>query len=244
MDWYSNWFNRDYLRLYAHRNRESAAAEVAWVVGQVRTLEGKILDIGCGAGRHLAALQDYAKTVFGADLSLELLNACQPEIRAPHGAVSLICADMRRLPFPDRTFQLVTSFFTSFGYFATDDEHRALLSEWRRVVAGGGTLFLDYLNKELVESTLRPTSERRLDGCVIIEQRYFTSDGLRLVKDIQIDDGTAVRTYQESVRVYSREMLEIMLGEAGFRDLRIFGDFTGQPHSASSKRLLVFASAE
>ena len=75
----------------------------------------RILDIGCGTGRHTAAAYDLNKgSVVGADPSfrdlaaardrLGLHTACNPR---KIGAWSLAAADMTRLPFKDAGFDIV-----------------------------------------------------------------------------------------------------------------------------------------
>ena len=56
-------------------------------------------------------------------------------------------ADMRHVPFRSAGFDLVTSFFTSFGYFATFDEDVEALAQMVSLLKPGGHLFLDLINK-------------------------------------------------------------------------------------------------
>ena len=145
-EWYAEWFGKDYLEVYAHRNESEAKRHVDFLKEVVPDLsKHKILDIACGSGRHLAELEKQGISAIGIDRSEELLA---------HGkklnpSLELIHADMRKLPFEDQSFSLVTNFFTSFGYFPSDEEHQLLLQEWRRVLKRDGKLFIDYLNKKL-----------------------------------------------------------------------------------------------
>jgi SAM-dependent methyltransferase len=50
----------------------------------------------------------------------------RPEARLP--GCHRVRGDMRHLPFTDGSFDLVTSFFTSFGYFDSDDEDVKVLA--------------------------------------------------------------------------------------------------------------------
>ena len=55
--WFANWFNGEYLELYAHRNVEEARSVVELIERHVPGLgRGRTLDLCCGAGRHLAPL--------------------------------------------------------------------------------------------------------------------------------------------------------------------------------------------
>ncbi len=66
--------------------------------------------------------------------------------RAETGAkVEYIQGDMRTLPFDSATFDVVISWFTSFGYF-DDDENRRVLAEAARVLKPGGRLAIELNN--------------------------------------------------------------------------------------------------
>jgi SAM-dependent methyltransferase len=75
----------------------------------------RILDIGCGSGRHTCAAYCLEGVrVVGADLSLEDLQQARQRLDfhdrlGEHGggAWSLSAADVTRLPFPDACFDLV-----------------------------------------------------------------------------------------------------------------------------------------
>src|SRR5690606_35628439 len=101
------------------------------------------LDVACGQGRHVLELLRRNHDAYGTDLSAVLLEKAGARQEL---ANRLTRADMRALPFKSDSFDLITSFFTSFGYFDTDKDHFDLLREWARLLRPGGLLFIDYLN--------------------------------------------------------------------------------------------------
>tara|TARA_R110002073_G_scaffold186197_7_gene344782 strand:- start:1299 stop:2018 length:720 start_codon:yes stop_codon:yes gene_type:complete len=76
----------------------------------------RILDLGCGRGRHVYALY-WGETpvhVVGADLSVEEVRATAngffdlpPPAASPHRSATLSAADAARLPFADGSFDVV-----------------------------------------------------------------------------------------------------------------------------------------
>ena len=165
--WYRRWFGESYKKLYPHRDVMEAEAQVRFVLRELPvTPEWRILDIGCGQGRHLEILRRRGHPYcLGLDLSLPLLRDAR--------AAGLMAArgDMRYLPFRRAGFDLVTSFFTSFGYFATFEEDVETLAQFVSVLKPGGFLFLDLINKGHLIKHLVPEDSRMLEGAEVRQRR-------------------------------------------------------------------------
>lgn len=166
-EWFEQWFGEEYLRAYPHRDDEDAERLVGLLdrCGVCRAAE-RVLDLACGPGRHLTALVRSGASVVGLDLSRALLQAARRR-----GAGTLVRGDMRRLPFRARAFDAVLNLFTSFGYFAADAEHEAVLAEVARVLRPGGRFVLDFLNAQDVRARLVAKDERRSGSTTIVQER-------------------------------------------------------------------------
>jgi SAM-dependent methyltransferase len=92
----------------------------------------RVLEIGCGAGGMLEPLRRYG-AVHGMDIDREYLRYCRRR-----GFDRVLCGSGHDLPFADSSFDLVALFDT---LEHIPDEQRAL-SEVRRVLAPGGTVFV------------------------------------------------------------------------------------------------------
>jgi len=92
----------------------------------------RILDAGCGTGNNLAHLRRFGKTV-GVDLSDEALRFCRSR------GVAATRGSLLSLPFPDGSFDAVTSFDVLYHRWVADD--REAVREIVRVMKPGG-LFL------------------------------------------------------------------------------------------------------
>ena len=133
-EWFQEWFNEDYLALYAHRDDGDAERLVALLRRSVPWDRAwRVLDVACGPGRHARALEAAGARCFGLDLSMPLLRRARQVTGIP-----LIRADMRRIPVRPRSMDLTVNLFTSFGYFEDDAEHRAALETMVGTVRPGG----------------------------------------------------------------------------------------------------------
>src|SRR5260221_1019980 len=142
MAWYQEWFGEEYLELYAHRDENEARAQVAFFRAQFGAIDGRVLDLACGMGRHIKELTALGYDAVGCDLSYTMLRTGREE----YGPMPVARADMRSLPFCSDSFAGLVNFFTSFGYFADEDENREVVREMTRVLAPGAGFLFDYLN--------------------------------------------------------------------------------------------------
>ncbi len=246
-EWFVDWFGSEYLDLYAHRSNDEANMQVEEVLARFRILRAQLpklaLDIGCGRGRHLHALARRKVCCVGVDRSHEALKQAVRALQDYSSPCVAVEGDMRHLPVASDSFDLVSAFFTTFGYLASDAEHVALLREWARALKPDGVLFLDYLNPKRVRDTLVPESRKETASAIYDESRTFSPDGLRVEKRIKVTDRGTGKTsvYTESVRLYAREDIESLLEKSGQRIVHVQGDFGTVDWSPDAPRLLVWA---
>lgn len=129
----------------------------------------RILDVGCGNGRHLGALYRYPEVaVFGVDINSEDLETARERLElhdrlGEHGGGrwSLSFADARLLPFFDDTFDLVICS----EVLEHVEDHEAAAREITRVLKPGCSL---------VVSVPRRAPEYI---CWMLSEAYRTTEG-------------------------------------------------------------------
>lgn len=235
-DWYEHSFDDFYPVLYAHRDLDAARpeAEFAARVTRVRPAE-RLLDLCCGAGRHMAHLQRLAGLVVGLDYSPSLLARAR-QVLGPEA--SLLRADMRAIPF-DGAFDVILNFFTSFGYFPTRAENLGVVRGVARALRPGGRFFIDYMNRSAVEARLDASTERIQGEYAIHDTRWIDPRTERINKrTVVYRGGHVVKELHESVRLYSVEQFVALLAEGGLDVSGIYGDYTGQTLTADAPRMI------
>jgi SAM-dependent methyltransferase len=235
MSWYRRWFGEEYLQVYPHRDQGEAARGVDLVLRHLDPPRGStVLDLACGAGRHLAELGERGFVAFGLDLSLPLLRHA-----AMQGAVAR--GDMRELPFRSGVFDVLTNFFTSFGYFDDPEDDRRVLREVRRVLRTGGSFAFDFLHADRVRSSLVPRDERTAAGeRRVVQTRELLDGGRTVEKRIEIHDpaNRLPHVFHERVRLYEPEELLRLLAAAGLEVMETYGDYDGNPLGSASARVI------
>ena len=235
MRWYEKSFGALYTLIYRHRSDSQAEAEVAFALETLGLAAGDpVLDLASGNGRHLRALRRAGLRAFGVDLSEPLLAS------ARESGMDVVRADMRAVPFL-RRFRAVLSFFTSFGYFETDDENLGVLGEIAGCLQPGGKVLMDLLNRAWLEKNLVPRSEMSRNGHRIVEDRSI--DGNRIVKRIHLTGEGLEEKFVESVRLFQPEEIREGLRKAGLDPGKIYGGFEGEEFGPSNQRMIVTATA-
>ncbi|HEV7921455.1 MAG TPA: class I SAM-dependent methyltransferase [Thermoanaerobaculia bacterium] len=234
MTWYQEWFGEEYLELYSYRDDDEARQQVAFFLQQCGRVHGPVLDLACGRGRHMQELQAHGFRPVGCDLSYTMLRAGIAE----YGLMPVARADMRQLPFGNARLAGLVNFFTSFGYFATEEENLEVVREMARVLEPDAPFLFDYLNvhRELEKLVQRETRETPM-GAVKIE-RWFDGSDRSFNKRITIGK----KRYLERVRGYDLDEISMMFTSCDLSIHSAFGDFTGAPYDRTSPRLILVGS--
>jgi hypothetical protein len=122
--------------------------------------------------------------------------------------------------------------FTSFGYFAEDADNFRIFSIAHEALLRAGLFIFDYMNVEFVRKNFVPHSIDSIGDSIIEQTRSISKD--RVNKSICIKSGGKARVFTESVKLYSAETLQTALADAGFRDIRLLGDYSGGKFEADS----------
>jgi ubiquinone/menaquinone biosynthesis C-methylase UbiE len=167
------------------------------------------LDICCGAGRHVLALQRHIPYVVGLDYSFDFLKAG----RARDFSDNLIRGDAYNLPLRSASFDLVTCMGNSLGYSKRGDD-RMLASEASRVSRNGGYIVLNATDPVYCRETLQPTAayeyETPKGKIVDLYQRRIERNNLLRCRQTTIKDGEKVRILNYRIRLFEdRDMVQL-----------------------------------
>ena len=230
-EWFEQWFGEEYHALYPHRDEADARRAVSLIREVVAWEPGaRILDLGCGPGRHAAELARSGARVVGFDLSRAMLRRAHERDSA-----MLVRGDMRALPFQSGSFALAVNLFTSFGYFLDDAEHARVVRQVAAALAPGGHFVLDYLNAEQVRRM--PPRTERVGGRDVLVTRRIDADRRFVIKEIELR--AEGRRFEERVRLYGERELAALFADAGLRVVARFGDYEGAPATPSAPRVIL-----
>ncbi len=101
---------------------------------------------------------------------------------------------------------------------------------------------MEMMGKERLARIFQPTSSCQLeDGTIMVERREVFDDWTRIRNEWIVIKDNQVTTFRLHHTLYSGEELRTLLAEAGFTDIRLFGDLDGNPYGTEATRLVAVA---
>lgn len=225
--WYHELFNVDYLKSELPVSPEQIRSEVTFIEAALALpTAGRVLDLGCGYGRHTVPLARRGYDMVGLDLSIDLLQNALRRAQAKAASIKFVHGDIRDLEF-DQVFDGVYCFNTTFGYFS-DAENLTVLRGVHRALKPGGRFLIEVVNRDNAIQAMPIRNWWEGDGCLIQEDVDFDHLTSRLMvkRFLVYADGTQ-REYDIALRLFSVHELVAMLRLVGFR----YVDLAGSIHT-------------
>jgi SAM-dependent methyltransferase len=228
-------FGDAYLDLYATEFSESL--DRTQVGDILRLLDlgvgARLLDAGCGQGRHLRQFLACGLEAIGLDFSGDMLAAAR---RSGLPETSLVQGDIRRPPFPDDSFDAVASLFTAFGFFDDPAEDLTALKAFRRSLRPGGWLVLETIHAGLPARSWPDYKAYPLGPSTTVhEQNQLDWESGTLDQVVTVEGPTVTpRVFATRLRIYSRQRLTELLDAAGFVDVACMEGLRTDPDAAPS----------
>jgi SAM-dependent methyltransferase len=235
-DWYQLSFDALYPVVYAHRTVEAAERESLFSIEQTHLQpHDRVLDLCCGSGRHMAHLTRACEHVVGLDYSPHLLEIARNSL---DDRASFVRADMRDQPFKG-TFDVVMNYFTSFGYFPTEEENRRVVDSVCQALKPDGRFFIDYMSKSFALENMEPETRRTVEDFDIVEKRWVDPKKQRINKrTIVYRDGEEINQSGESVQLYTQDEFAALLSGGCLAIDAMYGNYGGEAVGDDQPRMI------
>lgn len=191
----------------------------------------KILDIGCGTGRHSIELAKRGYQITGVDLSESMLQRAREKAIKANVSVNFRQGDARNLPF-ETEFDLVIMICEgAFPLMETDEMNFQILQNAAKALKPEGKLIFTTLNGlfPLFHSVKDFLESNSVEGNATYAENTFD---LMTFRDYNVtsftDDDGIVHQTDSNERYYVPSELTWLLKSLGFRKIDIFGARLGE----------------
>lgn len=167
--------------------------EVAFLLDLLKLPRGaRVLDVGCGPGRHSVPFAQTGLSVTGVDVSQRFLDVAAEKARAAGVGASFFVVDARQMPFDDEFDAVISICQGAFGLMGQDDS--LVLRRMTESVRRKGTVVLTAFSA--LHEARYPRGEATLDvdAGIVHEVTHVKDEG---GADHQVDLWTGVYTPRE-----------------------------------------------
>ncbi len=131
---------------YTHKVQNGFFSHEAEAVSSFGDPPGRILDLGCGAGRTTKQLLDRGFDVVGLDISSQMITAATELL--PDSC--MVVGSATDLPFSDCSFDHALFSFNGLDYITDEDNRLAALAEIHRVLKPDGRFVFSSHNSRYI----------------------------------------------------------------------------------------------
>ena len=227
-DWVQDYFERGYAQRWGlppitdHIRVEAAGL---WKFLNL-TPSARLVDVGCGHGRHALALAQQGATVIGVDFAIAPLTEAR-HLGAKLGVQACWTrGDMRILPFRREHFDAAI-LLDAFGFFETEEDNGAVLANFARILVAQGRLCLKVVNGGPILADFRGSDTEEREGTVVAISRTLTLEPPRITEKITVSGSRGKGQYERRQRLYRSEEIFRMVECAGFSVVAVFSGADG-----------------
>jgi len=173
----------------------------------------KLLDVGCGTGRHLVHFAEKGFDVTGVDLSDAMLRIVEEKLVAAQQSASLLKSDICHIPhLVDETFDAGICMFSTLGMVQGHKNRLACMHEVCRVLKPQG-LFIFHCHNFLYRGLSVDTWREWISSYLLTFRGYELGDKI-------IDEYRSIKDMY--LHTFRPAEIRRMVADAGFR-LEYFG---------------------
>jgi SAM-dependent methyltransferase len=220
---------------------ERTAGEIDFILSVLPLESGeRILDIGCGFGRHSNELARRGFDVLGIDPSPAMIAAARENSASAGLTLEFRQQRGEDLQAVDQ-FKVALCLFTTLGQVSGQGDNLALLENAYRALEPGGWFMLEIPQRAWAVSNLKP-SERIGEGDrYALVARSFDYERDLVSEEFTIVSPDGQQSYLLQYRLFSRAEINHYLEQAGYVEITFYDGYADTPLGDNSPTMVVRA---
>jgi len=225
--WYETLFENYALKYDNEVYTQGTQGECDFIENEIaQNKRLRILDIGCGTGRHSIELTKRGYKVTGIDLSETQLNRAKEKAAEQKLQIDFHVHDARRLPFANEFDAAIMLCEGSFPLMETDEMNFQILQSAAKALKENGKLIFTTLNGlfPLFHSVKDFLDSHKEEGNASTDKNSFD---LMTFRDINVttfeDDSGNKKELHCNERYYVPSEITWLLKSLGFKTIDLFG---------------------
>lgn len=213
--------------------------------------EGKrpesVLDLACGTGSLSVLMAQKGYRVLGADMSEEMLTEAMDKVADLENPPFFVCQSMEQLRLPYKVDWIV-SCLDSINYLTDPEDCKQTFRNCYESLASGGMFCFDVHSMAHFEAMDGQISIDETDDRYCVWRTEFEKEENILYYGVDLftcRGESWQRDFEEHAQyAYTPQALEAYLQEAGFINIRFYGDLTLEAPKETTRRMFVSAVKE
>ncbi|QCX32947.1 class I SAM-dependent methyltransferase [Caloramator sp. E03] len=205
-----------------------------------------ILELACGTGNMTLRLKEKGCNITAFDISEDMLSIAEEKARINRQKINFLKQDIRSFNI-DKKFDYIFCFCDGYNYVIEDDDIiKSFNNVYKHLMPNGYFLFdisTSYKLKNIIANNTFTLNEEKL--CYIWDN-YLDGDILEMYITFFIKEGALYKRFDERHIQKAYEVDKIMhyLSIIGFKDIKIFDDYTLSDIKNDSLRAVIIAKKE
>ena len=223
---------------------ERTRQEVDFLIDALPLAPGaRVLDVGCGFGRHSVELAQRGYHVLGIDPAAAMIEAAEQSAR--ESGVEVAFQQRAAEDFSThRPFDAALCLFTTLGQVApeSDDDNRGLLTSVAASLKHGGRFALELPQKQPALDALKPSDRFGSETSYAQVDRSYSAQTGIITECFLIVSPTDSRTYNLRYRLFSQQEVGRLIAAAGLQILKSYGGYTRTELADDSPYMLLICA--
>jgi SAM-dependent methyltransferase len=217
-------------------------AQSDWLLGQLHASSARrVLDAGCGTGRHLEILASEGFEIAGFEPEEDMLEAARHRLEGQGDLRRLFLHEAREMP--GNSFDALICLGNTLAHLKDSESLAAGLAALAAVCRPGGIFISQLVHFEKVLRDGRDSfKDRKLEDAYTFSRRYDFANAPEILRFSLSFSGPGVEFHEAlSLHPWTLDELEPAFEDAGFGISEVIGDWTGAKRNPNSPATILLA---